>query len=52
MRDHWAQGLDPSILAAAEGTIDLDAEEASCPACGACFVPTVARCPGCGLRIG
>jgi len=32
--------------------IDLEAEEATCPACLTPFAPGVSHCPGCGLRIG
>mgnify|MGYP004381383133 FL=1 len=37
--------------------IDLDAESASCPACGDEFSPQAlqesgGRCPGCGLQLG
>jgi hypothetical protein len=53
----WASHLDPRAVAAAECAIDLDASEASCPACGATFATaffatTASRCPGCGLRFG
>jgi hypothetical protein len=48
----WGRELDPSALAAAAQSIDLDAQEATCPACGSSFAPDLARCPGCGLRFG
>jgi len=44
--------LDPEARAAAEATIDLDAEENPCPACGDVIRGHPSRCPGCGLRIG
>lgn len=43
---------DGSVTRAAEHVIDLDADEASCPACGAGIPQGRLRCPGCGLRIG
>jgi DNA-directed RNA polymerase subunit RPC12/RpoP len=48
----WGRGLDPEAAAIASRTIDLDASEASCPACGTNFTPADLRCPECGLRIG
>jgi DNA-directed RNA polymerase subunit RPC12/RpoP len=48
----WGRELDLSALAAASQAIDLDAREATCPACGSNFPPAVTRCPGCGLRFG
>ena len=52
IRDHWARGLDPEALAAAECAVDLDAESAACPACGAAFATSDLRCRSCGLRFG
>lgn len=52
MHEQWASGLDPRALEAAECTVDFDAEEATCPACGEAFAPSEPRCPGCGLRFG
>lgn len=39
------------------GGVDLEAAEATCPACGEAFDPGGlsaggGRCPGCGLRLG
>lgn len=55
LREHWAQFLpdesDPD-LALVDVSVDLDAEEARCPACGDAFGTAAARCPGCGLRLG
>lgn len=50
--DEFLDGLDDSARAAAEATIDLDAEENACPACGETFAALPTNCPGCGLRIG
>ena len=48
----FLEGLDEDARRAAEATIDLDAAENSCPACGESFAPTDLRCPSCGLRFG
>jgi predicted amidophosphoribosyltransferase len=37
-------------LERASSGIDLDSEQASCPACGESFSTAAARCPSCGLR--
>jgi len=52
MRDRWGEHLDPEALACAERPVDMDAEEAACPACGEPFQPSSLRCPACGLRFG
>ncbi len=52
IRGNWARHLDPEALAAAECTVDLDAESAACPACGEAFAPSDLRCTSCGLRFG
>lgn len=49
---HWARDLDEEACAAAERSIDLDAEVWSCPACTAEFPRGTPRCPECGLRLG
>jgi hypothetical protein len=50
--EHWGGDLDPHALQRASQAIDLDGEEAACPACGASFETRSARCPSCGLRLG
>ncbi len=50
--DHWAKDLSPEERAASELVVDLDAEEATCPACLTTFRTGTNRCPGCGLRLG
>lgn len=50
--DHWARDLSPEERAATEMVIDLDADEATCPACLTTFKTGILRCPGCGLRLG
>jgi predicted amidophosphoribosyltransferase len=50
--DHWGRELDPDSIQRALGSIDLDAAEGGCPACGARFPTTAKRCPECGLRFG
>ena len=52
MRAHWAQHQDETALETAELAVDLDAASATCPACGAEFVPSAGRCSSCGLRLG
>ena len=44
--------LDEDGRRAAEASIDLDAEENACPACGEPFTVLPPKCPGCGLRLG
>ncbi len=39
-------------MMSATATIDLDADENQCPACGEAWGAVPQRCPGCGLRIG
>ena len=51
LTEHWAKDL-PDGVDASEVTIDLDADEAACPACGASFDAGRAHCPDCGLRVG
>ncbi|MCC7011751.1 MAG: hypothetical protein IT454_04235 [Planctomycetes bacterium] len=48
--EHWGREIDPSALARASGEINLDADEATCPACGEAFKTSAAKCPSCGLR--
>ncbi|MCA8981916.1 MAG: hypothetical protein H6831_16265 [Planctomycetes bacterium] len=50
--DHWARDLSDAERAATEMVIDLDADEATCPACMTTFKTGIDRCPGCGLRLG
>ena len=50
--EHWGGDLDPHVLEQASKPVDLDAAEASCPACGAAFETSGQRCPKCGLRFG
>lgn len=50
IHEHWAEGLDDAARAAADATVDLDAAEATCPACQTVFDPAAGRCPDCGLR--
>ncbi len=47
----WAAGLDEAERHAADMTVDLDAEQTTCPACMTSFDPRTAseRCPECGL---
>ena len=52
VHDHWGRDLTAEERAAADRTVDLDAEEAVCPACETAFEPSAGRCPGCGLRLG
>ena len=49
---HQDQGLDEAARLAARMTIDLDAEESTCPACLGVIPRAAQRCPGCGLRLG
>ncbi len=55
LRVHWYGHLpdeaDPD-LAARDVAVDLDADEATCPACAEPFSPGSVRCTGCGLRLG
>ncbi|MBK8974534.1 MAG: hypothetical protein IPM29_01275 [Planctomycetes bacterium] len=45
--------MSPEECAAADAVVDFDAEQASCPACGAQFETAAAtRCPDCGLNFG
>lgn len=50
IEDDFLSGLDEAGRAAAQSTIDLDAEENSCPACGGPLTGLPERCPSCGLR--
>jgi uncharacterized protein YfaQ (DUF2300 family) len=52
LQDFWGQDLDPETIQAASREVDLDAEQADCPACGTPFTPTAAECPECGLHFG
>jgi uncharacterized protein with PIN domain len=46
----WAEGQDAEVVAAASVAIDLDADEATCPACQGTIPSGSERCPECGLR--
>ena len=50
---HWNGELPDDERFAAEAVVDLDADEATCPACMTPF-PTsdTSRCPECGLNFG
>jgi len=50
--EHWGQDVDFDALVRSQGAIDLNAQTASCPACGASFATSATRCPSCGLRFG
>lgn len=52
LRSYWAGDLDSRVVEAAEREVDLDAEQAVCPACQASFQPQSGQCPECGLRLG
>ena len=52
LTEHWAKDVPDAAGCASEVTIDLDADQASCPACSASFEVGLSHCPGCGLRIG
>ena len=52
LQEEWYEGLDPEAAAAADQTVDFDAEMTTCPACGTSFQPSIPMCPGCGLRFG
>jgi hypothetical protein len=44
--------MDEVERKAAEVTIDLDADESTCPACMGTIPKGSSLCPSCGLRIG
>lgn len=50
--EHWGQDVDLQTLLRSQSAIDLNAETAECPACGASFATSKTRCPSCGLRFG
>ncbi len=52
IRARWAKGIDPDVLSSAESAVDLDAPEATCPACGEPFETRALVCAACGLRFG
>jgi len=47
----WGEEFSPEVLERAGTSIDLEAETASCPACGGALQPSSGRCPDCGLRL-
>lgn len=50
---HWNAELGEDELKAVDTVVDLDAEAATCPACGTPFATSDAgRCPECGLNFG
>ena len=51
IRQHQSVGLSEAEQVASEAVVDLDADEAQCPACGDSFTPGIRNCPGCGLRV-
>lgn len=52
IQDAFLRELEPDARVCAERSIDLDATENDCPACGSRFAGYPSRCPACGLRIG
>ncbi len=48
---NWREGASEAEIAAAEASIDLEADEFECPACGHAF-EKAGRCPACGLNLG
>jgi len=51
--DDWLGTLSEEERAAiGKVDVDLDEEDAACPACGAAFDPDEGRCPDCGLNFG
>ena len=51
LESSWRAQASEAELAANAATVDLDAEEFTCPACSSVF-PRAPRCPECGLRLG
>jgi hypothetical protein len=49
---HWNDDLDDDAKAAVSTVVDLDAAEATCPACMNTFPTDATRCPECGLNFG
>ena len=49
---HQDKQLDEEVLEHTRVTIDLDAEESTCPACFGAIPQGSQRCPSCKLRIG
>ena len=52
LKQHEESRMSDDELAAASHAVDFDADEATCPACGAAFATTHTRCPDCGLNFG
>ena len=47
----WMDGLDLEQQAIAEGVLDFNAEEMTCPACLTSFATGPTACPECGLQL-
>lgn len=50
IEEQWASGQAQEDVAASDLTVDLDAEQTTCPACLGLVPGGSARCPSCGLR--
>ena len=47
----WRDGLDEDQQAIADGVLDFNAEEMTCPACLTSFATGPEACPECGLQL-
>ena len=47
----WGEEFSAEVLERAGTAIDLEADSAACPACGAALQPASGRCSDCGLRL-
>ena len=47
----WREGLDAEQQAIADGVLDFNAEEMTCPACLTTFATGPEECPDCGLNL-
>ena len=52
LQEHAYEQMDEVERQASEVTIDLDADESTCPACMGTIPKGSSLCPSCGLRIG
>lgn len=52
LQSHWDLAAGEHGRRADANVIDLDASQHTCPACETVFAAGLARCPGCGLRLG
>jgi len=52
LQAHWDSELSEVERKAQQATVDLDADEATCPACESLMPGGSMRCPACGLRFG